>query len=164
MSDGPTLDFTSYCKPGPVVRQTSPRYDSMAGVLSTPRFRLTASAYLPGAAAVGVEQRIRAVLADRLPESDPTVRVALTDQVTVAFTMSADEKTFYDRGVLQIMNHPDRKNYAVPTWPVRHNGAPPSIERAPFLGEHSVQVLGSWLGLSEREIDGLAEQKVISRR
>jgi len=76
----------------------------------------------------------------------------------------ADEKTFYDRGVLQIMDHPDRKNYAVPTWPVRHNGAPPAIERAPFLGEHSVQVLGSWLGLSEREIDGLAEQKVISRR
>ena len=76
----------------------------------------------------------------------------------------ADEKTFYDRGVLQVMDHPDRKNYAVPTWPVRHNGAPPAIERAPFLGEHSVQVLGSWLGLSEREIDGLAEQKVISRR
>jgi len=62
-------------------------------VLSTPRFRLTASAYLPGAAAVGVEQRIRAVLADRLPESDPTVRVALTDQVTVAFTMSAESAT-----------------------------------------------------------------------
>jgi formyl-CoA transferase len=76
----------------------------------------------------------------------------------------AEEKTFYDRGVLQVMDHPDRKNYAVPTWPVRHDGAPPSIERAPLLGEHSVQVLGSWLGLSEREIDGLAEQKVISRR
>jgi len=62
-------------------------------VLSTPRFRLTASAYLPGAAAVGVEQRIRAVLADRLPESDPTVRVALTDEVTVAFTMAAESAT-----------------------------------------------------------------------
>lgn len=62
-------------------------------MLSTPRFRLTASAYLPGAAAVGVEQRIRAVLADRLPESDPSVRVALTDQVTVAFTMSAESAT-----------------------------------------------------------------------
>ncbi|HTN28442.1 MAG TPA: CoA transferase [Burkholderiales bacterium] len=76
----------------------------------------------------------------------------------------AEEKTFYDRGVLQVMDHPDRKNYAVPTWPVRHDGAPPAIQRAPLLGEHSVQVLGSWLGLSEREIDGLAEQKVISRR
>jgi len=62
-------------------------------VLSTPRFRLTASAYLPGAAAVGVEQRIRAVLEERLPETDPTVRVALTDQVTVAFTLPAESAT-----------------------------------------------------------------------
>jgi hypothetical protein len=62
-------------------------------VLPTPRFRLTASAYLPGAAAVGVEQRIRTVLEDRVPDADSTVRVALTDQVTVAFTLSADSAT-----------------------------------------------------------------------
>ena len=62
-------------------------------MLSTPRFRLTASAYLPGAGAVGVEQRIRAVLEDRLPEADPTVRVALTDQVTLGFTMAAESAT-----------------------------------------------------------------------
>ncbi|HEX3329872.1 MAG TPA: hypothetical protein VHS27_08110 [Gaiellales bacterium] len=62
-------------------------------MLSTPRFRLTASAYLPGAAAVGIEQRIRAVLEDRLPQADPTVRVALTDQVTIAFTMAAESAT-----------------------------------------------------------------------
>lgn len=62
-------------------------------MLSTPRFRLTASAYLPGAAAVGIEQRVRAVLEDRLPEADPTVRVALTDQVTIAFTMAAESAT-----------------------------------------------------------------------
>jgi hypothetical protein len=62
-------------------------------VLATTRFRLTATAYVPGAAAVGVEQRIRAVLADRVPDSDPDVHVALTDQVTVAFTMSAGSAT-----------------------------------------------------------------------
>jgi hypothetical protein len=62
-------------------------------VLTTTRFRLTATAYVPGAAAVGVEQRIRTVLADRVPDSDPDVHVALTDQVTVAFTMSAESAT-----------------------------------------------------------------------
>jgi hypothetical protein len=62
-------------------------------VLARPRFRLTAIAYVPGAAAVGVEGRIRAVLADRVPDSDPTVYVALTDQVTVAFTIPADSAT-----------------------------------------------------------------------
>jgi hypothetical protein len=62
-------------------------------VSTTTRFRLTATAYVPGAAAVGVEQRIRTVLADRVPDSDPDVHVALTDQVTVAFTMSAESAT-----------------------------------------------------------------------
>jgi hypothetical protein len=62
-------------------------------VLTTTRFRLTAIAYVPGAAAVGVEARIRAVLADRVPDSDPDVHVALTDEVTVAFTISAKSAT-----------------------------------------------------------------------
>ena len=76
----------------------------------------------------------------------------------------ADDRTFYERGVLQVMDHPDRKNYAVPAWPVRHNGAPPAVKAAPLLGEHSTQVLSSWLGLSEQDIDGLVQQKAISRR
>jgi crotonobetainyl-CoA:carnitine CoA-transferase CaiB-like acyl-CoA transferase len=38
------------------------------------------------------------------------------------------------------------------------------VKAAPLLGEHSTQVLASWLGLSEREIDGLVQQKAISRR
>jgi hypothetical protein len=62
-------------------------------VLTTTRFRVTATAYVPGAAAVGVEQRIRAVLADRVPDSDPEVHVALTDQVTLALTVSAESAT-----------------------------------------------------------------------
>ena len=33
------------------------------------------------------------MLEDRLPEADPTVRVALTDQVTIAFTMAAESAT-----------------------------------------------------------------------
>ncbi len=53
------------------------------------RYRLTASAYLPGAAAVGVEARILGRVMDRVPDSDPAVRVALTDQVTVEFTVAA---------------------------------------------------------------------------
>ena len=33
-----------------------------------------------------------------------------------------------------------------------------------MLGEHSADVLQSWLGLGEREIEGLAADKVITRR
>jgi formyl-CoA transferase len=75
-----------------------------------------------------------------------------------------DEPTFYERGVLQKMQHPDVKDYAMPAWPVRHDGAPPAVKASPLLGEHSMQVLASWLGLSERDIEALAQQKVISKR
>jgi formyl-CoA transferase len=75
-----------------------------------------------------------------------------------------EDRTFYDRGILQPIEHPDIRNYAIPAWPVRHDGAPPAVKSAPLLGEHSAQVLESWLGLGEREIEGLAQEKVISRR
>jgi formyl-CoA transferase len=76
----------------------------------------------------------------------------------------AEDRTFYDRGILQIVDHPLVKGYQMPTWPVRHNGAPPPVKAAPLLGEHSAQVLASWLGLSERDIDGLAQERVIAKR
>jgi hypothetical protein len=62
-------------------------------VIACSLYRLTAIAYLPGAAAVGVEERIRTVIEDRVPDSDPAVRVALTDKVTVEFTMAAASAT-----------------------------------------------------------------------
>ena len=39
-----------------------------------------------------------------------------------------DEPTFYDRGILQVMDHPTVKGYGMPAWPVRHDGAPPAGE------------------------------------
>lgn len=76
----------------------------------------------------------------------------------------ADDQSFYDRGVLQVMDHPTVKGYRMPTWPVRHNGAPPTVKASPLLGQHSGEVLESWLGLGEREIEGLLREKVITRR
>jgi crotonobetainyl-CoA:carnitine CoA-transferase CaiB-like acyl-CoA transferase len=75
-----------------------------------------------------------------------------------------EDRTFYDRGILQPIEHPDIKDYAIPAWPVRHDGSPPAVKSAPLLGEHSAHVLESWLGLGEKQIEGLAQEKVISRR
>jgi hypothetical protein len=58
-------------------------------VRAASRYRLSASAYLPGAAAVGVEQRIRSAVEERLHDANPDVHVALTDVVTMEFTMAA---------------------------------------------------------------------------
>jgi crotonobetainyl-CoA:carnitine CoA-transferase CaiB-like acyl-CoA transferase len=75
----------------------------------------------------------------------------------------ADDPTFYERGILQVMDHPVVKDYPMPSWPVRHDGAPPAVKASPLLGEHTGQVLESWLGLSEREIEGLAQDKIVTR-
>lgn len=59
-------------------------------MLAASRYLLSARAYLPGAAAVGVEERIRSAVEDRLPDSHPAVSVALTDLVTIEFTLAAE--------------------------------------------------------------------------
>jgi formyl-CoA transferase len=76
----------------------------------------------------------------------------------------ADEETFYSRGILQVMDHPEVRGYAMPAWPVRHDGAPPAVKASPLLAEHSAQVLKSWLGLDERAIEGLVQERVITKR
>jgi formyl-CoA transferase len=76
----------------------------------------------------------------------------------------AEEPTFHDRGILQVMDHPTVKDYCMPAWPVRHDGAPPAVAAAPLLGEHTAEVLARWLGLGPLEIEGLAQEKVVGVR
>ena len=75
-----------------------------------------------------------------------------------------EDQTFYERGILQVMDHPVIKDYAMPAWPVRHNGVPPAVAASPLLAEHTREVLKNWLDLDDRKIEGLAQDKVISRR
>jgi formyl-CoA transferase len=76
----------------------------------------------------------------------------------------AEEQTFHDRGILQTMEHPTVKDYCMPAWPVRHDGAPSAVKAAPLLGEHTAEVLASWLGLGAGEIEGLVRERVVMRR
>jgi formyl-CoA transferase len=75
----------------------------------------------------------------------------------------AEEPTFRDRGILQVMDHPTVEGYCMPAWPVRHDGAPPTVTAAPLLGQHTAEVLAGWLGLGAGEIEGLVREKVIAR-
>ena len=76
----------------------------------------------------------------------------------------AEDRTFHDRGILQTMDQPRVKGYVMPPWPVRHDGRPVAVRAAPMLGQHSTEVLESWLGLGRREIEGLAADKIMTQR
>jgi len=49
----------------------------------------------------------------------------------------------------------------MPTFPVRFDGKPPKIARAPLRGEHTAEVFGDWLGMSERDVAGLTDDGAI---
>src|SRR5467141_2896163 len=71
-----------------------------------------------------------------------------------------NEPSFYERGILQTMHHGDWK-MTMTTWPVRFDGAPAPVKPAPFLGEHTAEALGDWLGLSATEVAALHEDGVV---
>ena len=75
-----------------------------------------------------------------------------------------EEPTFHSRGILQTIEHPEVEGYVMPAWPVRHDGAAISVKASPLLGEHTGDVLESWLGLDQSAVAGLVKEKVVSRR
>jgi len=66
-----------------------------------------------------------------------------------------NDKTFEDRGIMQVMRHPVHQPFKMPGWPVRIDGKPPAVTASPVLGEHTDTVLGEWLGLNAQAIAAL---------
>jgi len=62
---------------------------------------------------------------------------------------------------MQVMEHKSYKGYKMPSWPVRINGKPPRVKASPALGEHTGDVLSSWLGKSTSEIEKLKADKIV---
>src|SRR3954447_21225773 len=71
-----------------------------------------------------------------------------------------NEPTFETRGIMQVMPH---KTHPVkmPSWPVRINGKPPTVKSSPGLGEHTSEVLKSWLGMDSDQIGTLKTNKIV---
>jgi crotonobetainyl-CoA:carnitine CoA-transferase CaiB-like acyl-CoA transferase len=53
------------------------------------------------------------------------------------------------------MHHPVHGAFKMPAWPVRVDGKPSQVVASPILGQHTAQVLGTWLGMSEADVEGL---------
>lgn len=69
-----------------------------------------------------------------------------------------------DRGFFWEIEHPEAGKHRYCGLPIKLSKTPAGSKRpAPCLGEHNEQVLGEILGLSEEEIKGLEEEKIISK-
>jgi formyl-CoA transferase len=72
-----------------------------------------------------------------------------------------NDKTFEDRGIMQVMRHPVHRDFKMPGWPVRIDGKPPLVTSSPVLGEHTDTVLSEWLGLNGQAVEALRAEGAI---
>src|SRR6195256_5786277 len=71
-----------------------------------------------------------------------------------------NDESFEKRGIMQVMQHPDG-DWKCETWPVRFDGKPPELKPAPKLGQHTEEVMASWLKMSPRDVAKLNSEKLI---
>jgi crotonobetainyl-CoA:carnitine CoA-transferase CaiB-like acyl-CoA transferase len=72
-----------------------------------------------------------------------------------------NDPSFSQRGIMQTIDHPTTGKVKIPSWPVRFDGAPPKVKRSPLLGQHVDDVLGSWLGMGDKELAALREEGIV---
>ncbi len=65
------------------------------------------------------------------------------------------------REIFVTVKHPVRGDFKMPGWPVKMSGSKVPITAAPLLGADSDAVYGELLGLSEKELAALREEKII---
>jgi formyl-CoA transferase len=72
-----------------------------------------------------------------------------------------NDKSFEDRGIMQVMRHPLHRDFKMPGWPVRVDGKPPALTSSPVLGEHTGSVLAEWLGLNAQAVEALRAEGAV---
>jgi crotonobetainyl-CoA:carnitine CoA-transferase CaiB-like acyl-CoA transferase len=73
------------------------------------------------------------------------------------------EPSLAERGIMQTIDHPTTGKVKMPAWPVRFDGRPAKVKPSPLLGQHNVEVLSGWLGMSAGEIDGLKADGILGK-
>ena len=72
-----------------------------------------------------------------------------------------NDPSLAERGIMQTIDHPTTGKVKMPAWPVRFDGAPPTVKPSPQLGQHVDDVLGSWLGMGAKELAALREEGIV---
>jgi formyl-CoA transferase len=73
------------------------------------------------------------------------------------------DPSFEQRGIMQTIHHPQHGDFKMPAWPVRIDGKPPTLVTSPVLGQHTDEVLQSWLGIGASELEALVGDGVVSQ-
>jgi formyl-CoA transferase len=71
-----------------------------------------------------------------------------------------NEPSFETRGIMQTVHH-HNGDYKMATWPVRIDGRTVRLKGSPALGQHTADVLHSWLGIGDADIEALRRDGVI---
>jgi crotonobetainyl-CoA:carnitine CoA-transferase CaiB-like acyl-CoA transferase len=74
-----------------------------------------------------------------------------------------NDPTFEQRGIMQTIHHPTHGDFKMPAWPVRIDGKPPTVVTSPVLGQHTSEVLQSWLGMTADDVARLQGDGVVSQ-
>ncbi len=64
----------------------------------------------------------------------------------------AEEPSLRETGTIVEVDHPERGKYLTVGNPIKLSDSPAEVTRSPLLGEHTNEILGDVLGLSEEEI------------
>jgi formyl-CoA transferase len=71
-----------------------------------------------------------------------------------------NEPSFVERGFMQTVKHHNGE-YKMATWPVRIDGKMVRVKGSPGLGQHTTEVLQSWLGIDAGKAAALKSEGVI---
>jgi formyl-CoA transferase len=71
-----------------------------------------------------------------------------------------NEPSFEERGIMQVMKHPNG-DFKMVSWPVLVDGKAPRLTPSPLLGQHSHEVLHEWLGIGPGELAALKNEGVL---
>jgi crotonobetainyl-CoA:carnitine CoA-transferase CaiB-like acyl-CoA transferase len=71
-----------------------------------------------------------------------------------------NEPSFEQRGFMQTVKH-HNGDYKMATWPVQVDGRMVRVKGSPGLGQHTADVLASWLGMDSAKLAALKEDGVL---
>src|SRR4029077_17204927 len=71
------------------------------------------------------------------------------------------DQSLAERGIMQTIEHPTTGKVKMPAWPVRFDGSPAKVKPSPLLGQHTTDVLSTWLGMKPQEVDALKAEGIV---